>query len=148
MRAGSSLHSPLRVLPRLSVSALIHRVSSRACTRARSFTVLVPGPVVTGISPAVIALGSEATTVTITGSGFQPGATVQLTSGATLATQFIDNGTLQITLDKLSLAQPTTLSFTVVNPLSASSSPISLHHRHASASFHCRERGQRREFHE
>jgi uncharacterized protein (TIGR03437 family) len=91
-----------------------------------NFSVLAPGPVVTGISPAVIALGSEATTVTITGSGFQPGATVQLTSGVALVTKFIDSGTLQITLDKPSLAQPVTLSFTVVNPLSAPSNPITL----------------------
>jgi hypothetical protein len=81
---------------------------------------------VTGISPAVIALGSEATTVTITGSGFQPGATVQLTGGVALVTKFIDSGMLQIMLDKPSLTQPVTLSFTVVNPLSAPSSPITL----------------------
>jgi uncharacterized protein (TIGR03437 family) len=91
-----------------------------------NFTVLAPGPVVTGISPAVIALGSEATTVTITGSGFQPGATVQLAGGVALVTKFIDSATLQITLDKSSLTQPVTLSFTVVNPLSAPSSPITL----------------------
>jgi hypothetical protein len=91
-----------------------------------NFTVLAPGPVVTGISPPVIALGSEATTVTITGTGFQPGATVQLTGGVALATKFIDSATLQITLDKPSLTQPVTFSFTVVNPLSAPSSPITL----------------------
>jgi uncharacterized protein (TIGR03437 family) len=91
-----------------------------------NLTVLAPGPVVTGISPAVIALGSEATTVTITGSGFQPGATVQLTGGVALATQFIDTGTLQITLDKPSLAQPVTLSFAVVNPNSVPSNALML----------------------
>jgi uncharacterized protein (TIGR03437 family) len=91
-----------------------------------NLTVLAPGPVVTGISPAVIALGSEATTVTISGAGFQPGATVQLAAGVALATKFIDSGTLQIMLDKPSLTQPVTLSFTVVNPLSAPSSPITL----------------------
>jgi uncharacterized protein (TIGR03437 family) len=91
-----------------------------------NFTVLASGPVVTGISPAVIALGSEATTVTITGSGFQPGAAVQLSGGVALATKFIDAGALQITLDKPSLTQPVALSFTVVNPLSAPSNPITL----------------------
>jgi uncharacterized protein (TIGR03437 family) len=91
-----------------------------------NLTVLAPGPVVTGISPAVIALGSEATTVTITGSGFQPGATVQLTGGVALATQFIDTSTLQITLDKPSLAQPVTLSFAVVNPNSVPSNALML----------------------
>jgi uncharacterized protein (TIGR03437 family) len=91
-----------------------------------NFTVLAPGPVVTGISPAVIALGSEATTVTITGSGFQPGATVQLTGGVALATKFIDGATLQITLDKPTLAQQVTLSFAVVNPNSLPSNPVML----------------------
>jgi len=91
-----------------------------------NFTVLAPGPVVTGISPAVIALGSEATTVTITGSGFQPGATVQLTGGVALATKFIDSGTLQIALDKPTLAQQVTLSFVVVNPNSVPSNTVTL----------------------
>jgi uncharacterized protein (TIGR03437 family) len=91
-----------------------------------NFTVLAPGPVVTGISPAVIALGSEATTVTIIGSGFQRGATVALASGTALATTFVDSGTLQITLDKPSLSQPVTLSFVVVNPQSAPSNTVTL----------------------
>jgi uncharacterized protein (TIGR03437 family) len=91
-----------------------------------NFTVLAPGPVVTGISPAVIALGSEATTVAINGSGFQPGASVQLTGGVALATKFIDSGTLQITLDKPTLAQQVTLSFVVVNPNSVPSNTVTL----------------------
>jgi uncharacterized protein (TIGR03437 family) len=91
-----------------------------------NFTVLAPGPVVTGISPPVIALGSEATTVTIIGSGFQRGATVALASGTALATTFVDSGTLQITLDKPSLSQPVTLSFVVVNPQSAPSNTVTL----------------------
>ncbi len=91
-----------------------------------NFTVLAPGPVVTGISPAVIPVGSEATTVTFTGAGFQPGASVQLAGGVGLATKFIDSGTLQITLDKSSLAQPVTLSFAVVNPQSAPSNAVTL----------------------
>jgi uncharacterized protein (TIGR03437 family) len=91
-----------------------------------NFTVLAPGPVVTGISPAVIALGSEATTVAINGSGFQPGASVQLTGGVALATKFIDSGTLQIALDKPTLAQQVTLSFVVVNPNSVPSNTVTL----------------------
>lgn len=91
-----------------------------------NFTVLAAGPVVSGISPAVIAIGSEATTVTITGSGFQQGASVQLSGGSALATTFIDSGTLQIRLDKTSLSQQVTLSFVVVNPESAPSNAVSL----------------------
>ena len=91
-----------------------------------NFTILAPGPAVSGISPASIPVGSEATTVTITGTGFQAGAAVQLATGTALATKFIDSGTLQITLDKSSLTQQVTLSFVVVNPNSAPSNAITL----------------------
>jgi uncharacterized protein (TIGR03437 family) len=91
-----------------------------------NFTVLAAGPMLTGISPPSIPVGSEATTVTITGSGFQQGAAIELASGAALATKFVDSGTLQIILDKPSLSQPATLSFVVVNPQSAPSNAVTL----------------------
>jgi len=91
-----------------------------------NFTVLAAGPVLSGISPSVIPTGSEATTITISGTGFQPGATVELSGGTAIATTYVDSGSLQITLDKLSLSQPVTLSFVVVNPQSAPSNPVTL----------------------
>jgi uncharacterized protein (TIGR03437 family) len=78
---------------------------------------------VTGISPASVPVGSAATVLTISGSGFQQGAVVQL-NGAAFVTTFVDSGTLQITLDKSNLTQVATLPFTVVNPQSAPSSPV------------------------
>jgi uncharacterized protein (TIGR03437 family) len=88
-----------------------------------NLTVLAPAPLVTGISPASIPIGSATTVITISGSGFQQGAVVQL-NGATFPTTFVDSGTLQITLDKSNLTQPATLAFTVLNPQSAPSNPV------------------------
>jgi uncharacterized protein (TIGR03437 family) len=78
---------------------------------------------VTGISPASVPVGSDKTVITISGSGFQQGAVVQL-NGTAFPTTFIDGGALQITLDKSNLTQPATLPFTVVNPQSAPSNPV------------------------
>jgi uncharacterized protein (TIGR03437 family) len=88
-----------------------------------NFTVLAPAPTVTGISPASVPVGSDKTVITISGSGFQQGAVVQL-NGTAFPTTFIDGGALQITLDKSNLTQPATLPFTVVNPQSAPSNPV------------------------
>jgi hypothetical protein len=78
---------------------------------------------VTSISPASVPVGSDTTVLTISGSGFQQGAVVQLNSVA-FTTTFVNSGTLQITLDKSNLTQPATLPFTVVNPQSAASNPV------------------------
>jgi len=70
-----------------------------------------------------VPVGSGTTVLTISGSGFQQGAVVQLNGGA-FPTTFVDSGTLQITLDKSNLTQAATLPFTVVNPQSAASNPV------------------------
>jgi uncharacterized protein (TIGR03437 family) len=88
-----------------------------------NLTVLARAPTVAGISPASVPVGSDTTVITVSGSGFQPGAVVQL-NGATFPTTFIDGGMLQITLDKSNLTQAATLPFTVVNPQSAASNPV------------------------
>jgi uncharacterized protein (TIGR03437 family) len=78
---------------------------------------------VTSISPASVPVGSDKTVITISGSGFQQGAVVQL-NGVAFQTTFVDSGTLQFTMDKSNLTQPATLPFTVVNPQSATSNPV------------------------
>jgi uncharacterized protein (TIGR03437 family) len=88
-----------------------------------NLTVLAPAPTVTGISPASVAVGADTTVLTISGSGFQQGAVVQLNGGA-FPTTFVDSRTVQITFDKSNLTQAATLPFTVVNPQSAASSPV------------------------
>jgi len=88
-----------------------------------NLTVLGPAPTVTSVLPASVPVGSGTTVLTISGSGFQQGAVVQLNGGA-FPTTFVDSGTLQITLDKSNLTQAATLPFTVVNPQSAASNPV------------------------
>jgi uncharacterized protein (TIGR03437 family) len=90
-----------------------------------TLNVLAAAPAVTSASPTTIAVGSPTTTVTITGTGFESGAVVQL-NGLSLPTVFVNSTTLQFTLDQSYLTQATTLSFTVVNPQSAPSAPIRL----------------------
>jgi uncharacterized protein (TIGR03437 family) len=90
-----------------------------------SLSVLAPAPAVSGISPTSVQAGSGSTVITISGSGFQQGAMVQL-NGAALMTTFVNSSTLQITLDKSNLTQPTTLFFTVLNPQSVPSNPVTL----------------------
>jgi uncharacterized protein (TIGR03437 family) len=90
-----------------------------------TLNVLAAAPAVTSASPGTIAVGSPTTTVTITGSGFENGAVVQL-NGLSLPTVFVNGTTLQFTLDQSYLTQATTLSFIVVNPQSAPSEPIRL----------------------
>jgi uncharacterized protein (TIGR03437 family) len=90
-----------------------------------TLNVLAAAPAVTSTSPATIAVGSPTTTVTLTGTGFESGAVVQL-NGTSLPTVFVNSTTLQFTLDQSYLTQATTLSFIVVNPQSAPSAPIRL----------------------
>jgi uncharacterized protein (TIGR03437 family) len=88
-----------------------------------NLTVLGPAPTVTSVLPASVPVGSDTTVLTISGSGFQQGAVVQLNGGA-FSTTFVDSSTLQFTMDKSNLTQPATLPFTVVNPQSAPSNTV------------------------
>jgi uncharacterized protein (TIGR03437 family) len=84
-------------------------------------------PVVTSISPVVIAAGSGDTTISITGSAFLNGAVAQVAGGSPrLPTKFIDANTLQAVLAKALLTTPATYSLVVVNPQSAPSNPVTL----------------------
>jgi uncharacterized repeat protein (TIGR01451 family) len=84
-----------------------------------------PQPTATLLSPSSIAAGSSNTYVTVTGSGFVPGAVV-LWNGQPRTTTFIDGpGTsLKVAIPASDLAAPGTASVTVVNPNSVASSAI------------------------
>jgi uncharacterized protein (TIGR03437 family) len=90
-----------------------------------NFTVLNAPPVVTSVSPAAIPPGSNDTTITITGSGFVKGASVEFSVGSTpLPTTFIDSATLQAVVYKGLAAAAATYTLVVVNPQSAPSQPF------------------------
>jgi uncharacterized delta-60 repeat protein len=72
---------------------------SASCTGC---TAIVADPSITAITPSSRARGTTAQTVTVTGSGFQPGALVKISgSGVTIASTTVDDSTtmtLQITV--------------------------------------------------
>ncbi len=87
--------------------------------------ILNPAPVSTSISPSSIALGSNDTTVTISGSGFASGALVQFSgSNATLPTAFVEANTLRVVVSKGLAVMAATYTLVVVNPQSAQSQPL------------------------
>jgi uncharacterized protein (TIGR03437 family) len=90
-----------------------------------NLTVLNAAPIVTLVSPASIPLGSNDTTVTVTGSGFVNGAVVQFSVGnASLPTTFVDARTLQAVISKGLAATPAVYTLVVANPQSAPSAPF------------------------
>lgn len=73
-----------------------------------------PGPGITNITPNAVPAGS-ATTITIEGSNFVPGAVVQL-NGAALATAYDDANRLEATVPADATATPASESIAVLNP--------------------------------
>jgi uncharacterized protein (TIGR03437 family) len=90
-----------------------------------TFTVLSPAPVLNAVSPGIVALGSEDKIVTVTGSGFVPGAVVQV-NGTPQSTTLVDANTVKFTAPKTLFVLQNALSITVVNPHSEISNPITL----------------------
>jgi type VI protein secretion system component Hcp len=74
-------------------------------------------PMITSLSPASVQEGSGATTVTVTGSNFVNGATVQL-NGTSFAASFVDSSHLQVTVAASFFAEETAITITVTNPVS------------------------------
>lgn len=100
---------------------------------ARSFTVNAPVPALSGVTPSALTIGGPDTTITVTGSGFVQGATVQWKasdSGATgqsadgrtifatstLSTTYVSATSLTATVPAALLAIPGSATVTVVNP--------------------------------
>ena len=85
-----------------------------------SFPVL--GPSISSLSPSSMAAGSAAFTITVNGSNFSSNAQVVF-GGTTLATTFVNSGSLSATVTAPLIAVPAQVPVTVVNPGSVSSSP-------------------------
>jgi uncharacterized protein (TIGR03437 family) len=84
----------------------------------RSGSPALPQPAVT---PATIPAGSGDTIITINGSNFKQGATVQV-NGTLVASTFLDSNTLTAVVPAAMLANPGALTVTVSNP--GSSAPL------------------------
>jgi uncharacterized protein (TIGR03437 family) len=93
-----------------------------------SLTVLAPPPVLTSITPSVITIGSDNTTITLHGSGFTNRTSILLGGTAWQQTPvvFVDSGTLKLTLPKIVLTAQSTLPFSMQNPQSAVSNVLSV----------------------
>ena len=75
-----------------------------------------PTPTLTALNPAQVTLGSPATAVTLTGSGFVGGSTVTL-DGAPLAATYVSATQLQVTVPATTLAAAGPHSLIVDNPI-------------------------------
>lgn len=83
-----------------------------------------PTPGLVSVSPASAAAGSGNFTLTVTGSGFVPGAVLKW-NGAERTTTFVDSNHLTVAIPKADLIQAGTATLVVNNPGSSDSSSIS-----------------------
>jgi hypothetical protein len=88
---------------------------------AATFTILQPPPVITGITPATLIVGSQATLFTITGTGFAPNAIV-LAGGDDLPPASVTPTTITVTIPAYLLTTAGTLQLEVVTPVNISNS--------------------------
>ncbi len=84
---------------------------------ALTFTVIAvnPLPVLASLSPSTVPVGSGATTLTLTGSGFVAGSQVTV-GGAARTTTYVSATTLSAALPASDFASPVSLSVTVTSP--------------------------------
>ena len=83
-----------------------------------------PTPGLVSASPASAAAGSGNLTLTVTGSGFVPGAVLKW-NGAERTTTFVDSSHLTVAIPKADLTHAGTATVVVNNPGSSDSSSIS-----------------------
>ncbi|OAI44494.1 hypothetical protein AYO38_02210 [bacterium SCGC AG-212-C10] len=105
------------------------RATSGSLTAATSipFTISNPQPVVTSLSPSGVLAGSSAFTLTVTGSAFMPGATVQVGATGPITPASITDTTLTLTVPAAAVSQAGDRPVVVTNvaPGGGSSAPTS-----------------------
>ena len=89
--------------------------AASASTTAVQLTVTNPAPVLAGISPSSVTVGSSSPIVTLTGSSFTPSSTVSI-NGAARTTTYVSDTQLAVALSPADTAALGTLPVTVVNP--------------------------------
>jgi hypothetical protein len=88
----------------------------------RDLAPLAPAPTLSSISPTSGTAGGPQFTLTVNGSGFQPGASVRW-NGAGRTTNFVSSTQLTATITAADIASAGTATVTVMNNGSAESSP-------------------------
>lgn len=84
-------------------------------SNALTFTIQNPAPILDSVSPAVVQVGSPATSLDLVGSGFVASSAVTL-QGLPLAVTFIGGNRLRVTAPAPQLATAAALSVVVTNP--------------------------------
>jgi uncharacterized protein (TIGR03437 family) len=89
-------------------------LSGGLVSNSASFTIGPPYPVITSLNPSSAITGSGGFTLTISGTGFLPGATVQM--GSVLTTTFVNTTQLTALVPAGVIGNPGNLLVEVVNP--------------------------------
>ncbi|WP_433967527.1 beta strand repeat-containing protein [Tunturiibacter gelidiferens] len=84
-----------------------------------------PAPTLSSTDQATIAVGSGNLYLTVTGTGFLPGAVV-LWNGSPRTTTFVDNAHLQVAIAAADLASPQTITLASQNPGSGDSNKLTV----------------------
>jgi hypothetical protein len=91
-------------------------------TATGSTTITVIPLAITSLAPSSVVIGSAATVVTLTGTGFLPNSVINV-NGTAAATTFISATSLSTTIPATSLLTVQTLSITVTDPTQGNTSP-------------------------
>jgi hypothetical protein len=98
---------------------VVNPLAAGGASNALTFTITKPGdnpvPTIISIAPSLAQVGSGALTLTISGSGFVAGATVQF-GGTTLVPSLTSSGQIVVTIPAELLAAVGTFDVTVSNP--------------------------------
>lgn len=98
-----------------TVQAFILNPNSIAKSTAVTLNIANPKPIIGGLSPSNVAIGTPGVTVTINGTGFVPTSQVSL-SGKAATMTYISPTQVQVTIPAATLAKKATLSVNIQNP--------------------------------
>ena len=99
----------------LSVVAANGSATSPSGTSSIRLEVDNPSPTVTGLSPMSVATGAPAAMVSVTGTGFIPGTTMQV-NGSARTTTYISSTQVSVAMTSADFASPGSVSLAAVNP--------------------------------
>ncbi|HLJ15033.1 MAG TPA: hypothetical protein VKV15_11090 [Bryobacteraceae bacterium] len=97
-----------------AATATITVMSGGVTSNSSSFIVAVPGPTITSLGPGMVTAGGSAFTLTVTGAGFAPDATVQW-NGSALTTTFVSATQVTAAVPANLIAATGTATITVIS---------------------------------
>src|ERR1017187_8236582 len=120
---------PSALLAAAGTAAVTVAQASNATSNALPFSVIVPAPVISAISPPSVPAGSNALALTVTGANFvgypaQYGQSIVSLNGAALTTTYVGSGVLTAAVPANLLTSPAQYSVQVTNPGGAVSNVV------------------------